>query len=100
MGAIYGLVALGFNVIYKTTDAINFAQGEWVMVGGVLAAALIGAAAAPFWVALVAAVVIVGLIGIVSERLIVRPLRAPSPMLVTLLTIGLAIATKSLVMLV
>jgi branched-chain amino acid transport system permease protein len=100
MGAIYALVALGFNVIYKTTDAINFAQGEWVMVGGVLAAALIGAGALPFWFALVAAVGLVALIGIVSERLVVLPLRAPSPMLVTLLTIGLAIATKSLVMLV
>jgi branched-chain amino acid transport system permease protein len=100
MGSIYALVALGFNVIYKTTDAINFAQGEWVMVGGVLAAAMLAADAGPFWAVLLGAVLLVGLLGAVSERIVIRPLRAPSPMLLTLLTIGLAIATKSLVMLV
>jgi branched-chain amino acid transport system permease protein len=100
IGSIYALVALGFNVIYKTTDAINFAQGEWVMVGGILAAALFGIGAHPFWLVLIGAVLLVGLLGIGSERLVIRPLRAASPMLVTLLTIGLAIATKSIVMLV
>src|SRR5216117_2070440 len=83
MGSIYALVALGFNVIYKTTDAINFAQGEWVMIGGVLAAAMLSAGGGPFWLMLVGAVLLVGLIGVLSERLVVYPLRAPSPMLVT-----------------
>jgi branched-chain amino acid transport system permease protein len=99
MGSVYALVALGFNVIYKTTEAINFAQGEWVMLGGVLAAAMLAAGGGPFWLMLIGAIVLVALIGILSERLIIAPLRAPTPMLVTLLTIGLAIATKSLVML-
>jgi branched-chain amino acid transport system permease protein len=100
MGSIYALVALGFNIIFKSTDAINFTQGEWVMVGGVLGATVYATNMLPLWAALLVAVVVVGAVGIVSERLVVAPLRSPSPMLVTLLTIGLAIATKSLVMLV
>ena len=39
-GAIYALIALGFNVIFKSTGALNFAQGEWVMLGGMIAAAV------------------------------------------------------------
>jgi branched-chain amino acid transport system permease protein len=99
MGSIYALVALGFNVIFKSTDAINFAQGEWVMLGGVLGATIYAAGALPLGVALALAALLVAAAGIASERLIVAPLRAPTPMLVTLLTIGLAIATKSVVML-
>src|SRR6202042_2584382 len=98
-GAIYALIALGFNVIFKSTGALNFAQGEWVMLGGMIAAAAISAHAA-IWVGCLAAVLIVAVIGFLSERLIVAPLRRPTPMLITLLSIGLAISTKSMVMLV
>src|ERR1700677_1618626 len=98
-GAIYALIALGFNVIFKSTGALNFAQGEWVMLGGMIAAAAISAHAA-ILVGCLAAVMIVADIGCLSERMIVAPLRRPTPMLITLLSIGLAISTKSLVMLV
>ena len=98
-GAIYALIALGFNVIFKSTGALNFAQGEWVMLGGMIAAAAI-AGHAPIWAGCLIAVVLVALVGLLSERLIVAPLRRPTPMLITLLSIGLAISTKSVVMLV
>jgi branched-chain amino acid transport system permease protein len=97
-GAIYALVALGFNVIFKSTGALNFAQGEWVMLGGMLAAAAV-AAHAPIWLGCLAAVAIVAVVGLFSERLIVAPLKQPTPMLITLLSIGLAISTRSAVML-
>ena len=97
-GAIYALVALGFNVIFKSTGALNFAQGEWVMLGGMTAAAVVAAHVA-VWLACLIAVVIVAAAGLVSERLVVAPLRRPTPMLITLLSIGLALATKSAVML-
>ena len=42
-GSIYAMVALGFNIIFKSTGALNFAQGEWVMLGGMLAATLYAA---------------------------------------------------------
>ena len=99
-GSIYALIALGFNIIFKATDAINFAQGEWVMMGGMIAATWYASDQVPLVAACVGAVVVVTLVGIGSERLVFRQLRAPSPLLITLVSIGLAICTKSLVMLV
>jgi branched-chain amino acid transport system permease protein len=98
-GSIYALIALGFNIIFKATDAINFAQGEWVMMGGMVAAALYGAGKMPLAGAFIGAVAIVAIIGLLSERIVIRQLAKPTPLLVTLLTIGIAICTKSLVML-
>ena len=99
-GAIYALVALGFNVVFKSTDAINFAQGEWVMAGGMMAAWIHQQFAWPLLALVPLAVVCVAVLGLVSERLAVYPLSQPSPMSITLVTIGFAIATKALVMLV
>lgn len=98
-GAIYGLIALGFNVIFKATDAINFAQGEWVMMGGMVAAALYAGGRMPLLAACLGAVALVAVVGLLSDLLVMRRLRAPTPLLITLVSVGLAIATKSLVML-
>lgn len=98
-GAIYALVALGFNIVFKSTDAINFAQGEWVMAGGMIAAFLHQSAQLPLLLLVPIAVVCVGVLGLLSDRLAVYPLSQPTPMLVTLVTIGVAIAAKALIML-
>lgn len=97
-GSIYALIALGFNVIFKSTGALNFAQGEWVMLGGMAAAAAYAAQMGLF-PAVSLALVVACLIGIISERLVIAPLRASTPMLITMISIGLAICTKSAVML-
>ena len=89
-GSIYGLIALGFNVIFKATDAINFAQGEWVMMGGMIAAVLYAAAAMPLALACLGAVVTVMVVGLLSDLLVMRRIRNPSPLLITLVSIGLA----------
>ncbi len=98
-GAIYALVALGFNIVFKSTDALNFAQGEWVMMGGMVAATLY-LAKLPLVVACLIAISVVTLFAVLCEFLVVRRLPKKTPMTVTVLTIALAIATKSLVMLV
>jgi branched-chain amino acid transport system permease protein len=98
-GSIYALVALGFNVVFKSTDAINFTQGEWVMAGGMLAAWIHQQFAWPLIMLVPLAVVCVALLGLVSERLSIYPLARPTPMAITLVTIGIAITTKALVML-
>lgn len=97
-GSIYALVALGFNIIFKSTGALNFAQGEWVMLGGMVAATLY-AAKVPLWLALLVAVFVAMLVGALSERLVVRRLLRPTPMSITIITIAIAVCTKSLVML-
>jgi branched-chain amino acid transport system permease protein len=98
-GSVYALVALGFNVIFKSTGAINFAQGEWVMMGGMVAAAAF-AAQVPLGLAVLCAVAAVVVLALLSERFVVRLLPAKSPLTVTLVMIAVAICTKSLVMLV
>src|SRR5579864_5992734 len=81
-GAIYALIALGFNVVFKSTGALNFAQGEWVMLGGMIAATAIAAHAA-VWAGCLLAVGFVAMVGLISERLVVAPLERPTPMLIT-----------------
>jgi len=98
-GSIYALVALGFNVIFKSTGAINFAQGEWVMMGGMVAAAAY-AARLPLGLAVLGALLVVVIIGLLSERFLVRRLGKPTPLTVTLVLIAIAICSKSAVMLV
>ncbi|MEW5422926.1 branched-chain amino acid ABC transporter permease [Amorphus sp. 3PC139-8] len=98
-GAIYALIALGFNVVFKSTGAMNFAQGEWVVMGGMISALLLGAFGSVALACLVA-VVLVGAVGLLSERAVIAPLRRPTPLLITLITIGLAICSRSLVMLI
>ena len=98
-GSIYALIALGFNVVFKSTGAMNFAQGEWVVMGGMISA-LLFAATSNIGLSCIAAVVIAILVGIASERLVIWPLRRPTTLLITLVSIGLAICTRSLIMLV
>lgn len=97
-GSIYALIALGFNVVFKSTGAMNFAQGEWVVMGGMISA-LLFAATSNIGLACLLAVLIVTVVGILSERLVIWPLRRPNTLLITLVSIGLAIFTRSLVML-
>lgn len=98
-GSMYAIIAVGFNVIFKSTGSVNFAQGEWVMLGGMVAASFYAATLLPVAVVCVVAILVVSLVGGFSERLVIKPLKKPTPMLITLLSIGLAMVTKSLVML-
>ena len=98
-GSVYALVALGFNVIFKSTGAINFAQGEWVMMGGMVAAAAF-AAQVPLGLAVLCAIAAVVVLALLSERFVVRRLPGQNALTVTLVMIAVAICFKSLVMLV
>jgi branched-chain amino acid transport system permease protein len=98
-GSIYALIALGFDVVFKSTGAMNFAQGEWVVMGGMISA-LLFTAFSNIGLACLGAVLIVTIVGILSERLVIWPLRRPTTLLITLISIGLAICSRSVVMLV
>src|SRR5271155_5806168 len=74
IGLMYALIALGFVLIYKATDAINFAQGEFVMFAAFIAAGAGGLAGLPFWVSAGLAVVGMVLLGFGLERVVLRPL--------------------------
>ncbi len=90
IGLMYALIALGFVLIYKATDAINFAQGEFVMFAGFIAAAAAGAAGAPFWLAGLIAIAGMVALGFGLERVVLRPLIGRPVIAVVMATIGLA----------
>lgn len=100
IGSIYGLVAVGFCMVYNTTEVINFAQGEFVMLGGMIAATAWGGLGWPLPIALLFAVASVTLIGMVAERLTFGQSRKPEVLNLIIVTIGLAIVIKGLVMMI
>ena len=93
-GSIYALVALGFTVVYNTTDIINFAQGEFAMLGGMIAVTLLSTAGLPLPLAVIGAILLVTLIGALLERLVIHPLKSPSTINLIMITIGASIFLK------
>src|SRR5881409_3024660 len=90
IGLMYALIALGFVLIYKATDAINFAQGEFVMFAGFLAAVATEMAGAPFWLSSLIAIGGMVALGFGLERVVLRPLIGRPVIAVVMATIGLA----------
>jgi len=97
VGAIYALIALGFSVIYNTSDIINFAQGEFVMIGGMAAVVLHGSAHLPLAVAVLAAVAIAVVVGLAVERLAIEPVRHAKITTLIIVTIGVSITIRGAV---
>ena len=91
-GSIYAVVAIGFNLIYSATGILNFAQGEFVMLGGMLAVTL--AQFVPLPVAVAGAVVVVACLGCLLEVSLFRKLRRHSVMHMVIITIGLSIVIQ------
>jgi branched-chain amino acid transport system permease protein len=90
IGSIYALVALGFSLIYRTIGLVNFAQGGILMLGAYVGAILLERTGAPFPLAVAGAVIAVGLMGLVIER-VLRPLERGDLTLMLLATLGLDI---------
>ena len=91
-GIIYAIVAIGFNIIYNTTGIINFAQGEFVMLGGMTAITLYHILPLPL--AIIGAVIFVMAIGGLIEMLFIRWLDHPSVLRMIIITIGLSILIR------
>jgi branched-chain amino acid transport system permease protein len=90
IGLMYSLIALGFVLVYKATDAINFAQGEFVMIAGFVAAVALAAWGAPLWAAVIVALLAMIGFGFGLERVMLRPLIGRPIVAVIMATIGLA----------
>jgi branched-chain amino acid transport system permease protein len=96
-GALYALVALGFVVIYKATDVINFAQGSLVLLGAYFCYTFTGQWGWPFYPSILAAMVAAAAVGLVIERLILRRMIGQPIYAVIMITIGLSIAFDQIV---
>ncbi len=86
IGCVYGLIGIGFCVIYNASGIVNFAQGAFVMLGGMITHVLLVRGELPYGLAILLAVLIVALLGVAVERLVVRPLwNRNAPMFVMIL---------------
>ncbi|MFM9976218.1 MAG: branched-chain amino acid ABC transporter permease [Beijerinckiaceae bacterium] len=87
VGAVYALVALGFTIIYNASDVVNFSQGEFVMLGGMVT--VFGTAAGlPLPLAALAAILVAIAVGLLLHRLAIEPARGASPVVLIIITIG------------
>ncbi len=94
-GSIYVLIALGFITIYNVTGVINLAQGEFVMLGAMLAVMLLGLGL-PFALAAILSVLLVSAIGALTHRITIHPARHAPEVSLIIITIGTAIALRGL----
>lgn len=90
VGAVYALVALGFTLVYNSSDVINFAQGEFVMLGG-MSTVFLAAAGMPLPLAVAAAIVITIGVGLALHRFAIEPARGATPVVLIMITIGASI---------
>ncbi|MBI3368632.1 MAG: branched-chain amino acid ABC transporter permease [Burkholderiales bacterium] len=98
-GAIYALVALGFSIIFNASGAINFAQGEFVMVGGMSAVTLLGAGLAlPAAVLLAVATAVA--VALLIEKVAIEPARNAGTVTLIIITIGVSLFLRGLAQLV
>ena len=98
IGSTYALVGLGFALIYNASDVVNFAQGEFVMLGAMTAIALL-AAGLPLPLAAIGATLIAVLVGLLLERFAIEPALGASVVATIIITIGAAIFLRGIAML-
>ena len=96
IGSIYAMVAIGFNIIYDVTEIINFAQGEFVMLGGLIMVMLHVTAQIPLVIAFAGTVMVVTLIGVLVDRLAIRPIRQPSVLTLIIATIAVSFILRGI----
>lgn len=90
VGAVYALVALGFTIIYNASDVVNFAQGEFVMLGGMITV-MAYTAGAPLPLAALVAVVATAALGVAMNKLAIEPARGAPVVSLVIITIGVSI---------
>ncbi len=96
-GCIYGLIALGFVLIYKATETVSFVQGDLMMLGAFVGLALMTVLGFPFWLAVVSAILGMGLAGVALERAVIRPVLGQPAFSIVMLTIGIGYVLRGLI---
>ena len=95
IGAIYGLIAMGFAVIYKSTGLVNFAQGEMTMITAYIAWTISTTVSGNVFVVALGAILAAVVLGLVIERVVMRPMLGEPVFATVMVTIGLAVILRS-----
>ena len=96
-GCIYGLIALGFVLIYKATETVSFAQGDLMMVGAFGGLAAMTALGFPYWLAVPSAIIAMMTLGVLVERAVIRPILGQPAFSIVMLTIGVGYVLRGLI---
>ncbi len=96
-GCIYGLIALGFVLIYKATETVSFAQGELMMLGAFFGLAAMTMMGFPFWLAVLSAILAMALFGVLLETVVIRPILGQPAFSIVMLTIGIGYVARGLI---
>ena len=96
-GCIYGLIALGFVLIYKATETVSFAQGELMMLGAFCGLACMTLLGFPYWLSVLATIAAMATFGVLLERLVIRPILGQPAFSVVMLTIGIGYVARGLI---
>ncbi|MBT9489060.1 MAG: branched-chain amino acid ABC transporter permease [Rubrivivax sp.] len=96
-GCIYGLIALGFVLIYKATETVSFAQGELMMLGAFCGLALMTFLGWPFWLSVLSSIAAMALFGMLAERAVIRPILGQPAFSIVMLTIGIGYIARGLI---
>ena len=97
IGCIYGLIALGFVLIYKATETVNFAQGDLMMLGAFAAWVCMTAFNWPYWLAILAALAVLVIFAMLLEMIVIRPVLGQPQFTVVMLTIGIGYVLRGAV---
>jgi branched-chain amino acid transport system permease protein len=100
LGMVYALIAIGFVIILKCSDAFNIAQGHFVLIGGYLGFTFLVLFHLPVWLAIVLAIIVAIILGVLIERLTIRPLIGKPDLAIIMMTIALSVVLEGLVMLI
>ena len=96
VGAIYALVALGFTLVYNASNVINFAQGEFVMLGGMLAV-VFTQAGLPMPLTMLLAIGLPAVVGVLMEKLTIEPVKNADIITLIIITLGASLIIRGLV---
>lgn len=96
-GCIYGLIALGFVLIYKATETVSFAQGDLMMLGAFAALACMTMLGFPFWLAVPSAIAAMAVFGMFAERVVIRPILGQPAFSIVMLTIGIGYVARGVI---
>ena len=95
LGCVYALIALGFVLIFKATEVINFAQGEFMMLGAFVAFSLLHFGHVPFWLTVILTLIIMAAFGVLLDRIVMRFLVGEPTFSLVMFTMGLAVFFRS-----
>ncbi|MFH1626334.1 MAG: branched-chain amino acid ABC transporter permease [Pseudomonadota bacterium] len=98
IGSVYAIIAIGFNIIYNSTSIINFAQGEFVMLGGLVMIFFCVTLKLPLILGFPLTVLILTLVGIIMERFAISPIKKPTVVTLIIVTIAVSILSKGIAM--